>query len=182
MKVNRRLLTLLLVASALLLTFSPSGDTANALEHWRVPLSEPKLVREFIQPSSDWSAGHRGVDYEVSEGDPVYATFDGEITFAGRVVNRSTITIRHQNALYSSVEPVCPSVPVGKVVKSGEVLGVVCRSANYLSHCEPDICLHFSLRTSSGYLSPLLKLGGLSPSRLKPWDGLFCNPPSSAQC
>lgn len=182
MQPNRWVLTLLLIATGMLLSFLPKPFPASASETWLVPVSEPRLVRQFLQPSADWSAGHRGVDYLVTPGERVFAPHAGKISFAGFVVNRSVVSIKHPNGLVSSVEPLCPSVSAGKSVETGQVVGTVCFPDNYLSHCGLDTCLHFSMRTPNGYLSPLVKLGGLSPSRLKPWDGLNCNLPSGAQC
>lgn len=182
MKINRYLLTLLLIASGLLLSFVPKPPSASADDLWRVPVDEPILAREFVQPSEDWSVGHRGVDYLVSEGQSVYATHDGEVSFVGRVVNRSVITIKHENGFLTSIEPICSKLRVGQSVTTGEFIGHACFGPDYPSHCGFQLCLHFSLRDANGYLSPLVKLGGLSPSRLKPWGGLTCSRPSGAQC
>ena len=182
MKPNHLTLTLLLIASALMLTFSAKPAPASALESWRIPLDQPILVNEFRQPSADWSAGHRGVDYLVTDGQAVFAPHSGVVSFSGFVVNRSVISIRHENGLISSYEPVCGLIRPKVGVTAGEPIGVVCSPSEYPSHCGPRLCLHFSLRNPNGYLSPLVKIGGLSPSRLKPWDGLRCNPLSNAQC
>ena len=182
MHLNRWVLTLLLIATGMLLSFLPKPSAASASETWLVPVAEPRLVRQFLQPSADWSAGHRGVDYLVTISEQVFAPHEGEISFSGLVVNRSVVSIRHENGLVSSVEPLCPSVSTGESVETGQVIGTVCFPDNYRSHCGLDTCLHFSMRTPNGYLSPLVKLGGLSPSRLKPWDGLNCSPPSGALC
>jgi murein DD-endopeptidase MepM/ murein hydrolase activator NlpD len=182
MKPNRMVLTLLLVASAMLLTFTPNPFPASASEDWRVPVAEPRLVRSFLQPSEDWSAGHRGVDYLVQEEEAVYASHAGVVSFVGVVVNRSIVSLKHPNGLVTSVEPVCPLVKLGEVVQTAQQIGFICVRDDYPSHCGLDSCLHFSLRSEAGYLSPLVKLGGLSPSRLKPWDGLKCSLPSGGQC
>lgn len=182
MKPNHVTLTLLLIASALMLAFSAKPGPASASEVWQVPLDQPVLVNEFRQPNADWSAGHRGVDYLVAEGQTVFASNSGVISFSGVVVNRSVVSIRHDNGLISSYEPVCGSLPLNARVAAGEVFGEACGNSDYPSHCGLRLCLHFSLRSAYGYLSPLIKIGGLSPSRLKPWDGLRCNPLSSAQC
>lgn len=182
MKPNHVTLTLLLIASALMLTFSAKPFPASASQSWRAPLDHPMLVNEFRQPSADWSAGHRGVDYLVSDGQPVFATHSGVVSFTGVVVNRSVVSIHHENGLISSYEPVCASLHANTSVEAGTTIGSVCTSPSYASHCGVRLCLHFSLRNTNGYLSPLVKIGGLSPSRLKPWDGLICNLPSNAQC
>lgn len=163
--------TLAVVAASLLLQYLPKTSDAFARENWRVPVNNPALVRDFLQPSTDWSSGHRGVDYLVAEGDSVFAPSAGVIRFTGRLVNRSVVSITHENGLVSTVEPVCGHLAKGVKVSTGQQIGSVCMSAGYFSHCGSKLCLHFGIKTESGYLSPLYKLGELAPSRLKPWDG-----------
>lgn len=182
MKLNRLVLTFLLIASALLVNFIPKETTASANEIWKAPLENPTLLKEFRKPSSDWSAGHRGVDYLADLGQKVLATHAGVVSFSGLVVNRRVLSVQHQNGTISSYEPVCSTLAVKSEVETGSVVGSVCTDQTYLSHCAPRLCLHFSIRTPNGYLSPLVFLGGISPSRLKPWDGLSCNPTSNVQC
>ena len=182
MKPNRVTLTLLFVASALLLNFVPPSNSASAAENWRIPLDSPTLVNEFRQPSADWSAGHRGVDYFARNQQPIYAAHSGVVSFVGKVINRSVISIRHENGYLTSYEPVCSQLKPGDYLETGQSIGEVCLDPDYPSHCGFRLCLHFSLRSSNGYLSPLVTIGGLSPSRLKPWDGLRCNPLSIDQC
>lgn len=182
MRPNRFTLTLLFIASALLLNFVPHSNSASATETWRIPLNSPTLFNEFRQPSADWSAGHRGVDYLARDRESIYAAHAGVVSFAGRVVNRSVVSIRHENGYTTSYEPVCSDLQQGKFLETGQLIGEVCSDTEYPSHCGLRLCLHFSLRSPNGYLSPLVTIGGLSPSRLKPWDGLRCNPLSNDQC
>ena len=168
---KRTVATLAVVAASLLLQYLPKTSDAYAGEYWRVPLDKPALVRDFLQPSADWSAGHRGVDYLVTEGDSVFAPSSGVIRFTGPMVNRSVVSITHENGLISTLEPVCGSVLKGERVSTGEKIGTVCEGEAYFSHCGEKLCLHFGIKGESGYLSPLFELGELSPSRLKPWDG-----------
>ncbi len=182
MRINRTTFALLFAVGALLIHAQSQPANASKEAAWRAPINEPQLVSEFRQPTSDWSAGHRGVDYLVSEEQRVVAAFEGTVTFAGVVVDRSIVTVTHENGIKSSVEPVCPIVSNGDRVETGQVIGSVCRTANYKSHCGFETCLHFSTRSENGYLSPLALIGGLSPSRLKPWGGLTCNQTEDAQC
>ena len=182
MKPNHLTLTLLLIASALMISFAVKPHSASASELWKAPLAHPVLVHEFRQPSADWSAGHRGVDYFVKAGESVFASHSGVISFSGNVVNRAVLSIRHENGLISSFEPVCGQIATETRVTTGEKIGHVCSNPSYQSHCGLRLCLHFSLRSTNGYLSPLVKIGGLSPSRLKPWGVLRCSPLSGAQC
>lgn len=163
--------TIALVAGSLLLQYLPQSPEVWASELWLAPVENPVLVKDFLQPSADWSAGHRGVDYLVNDGDEVLATSSGQIRFSGRLVNRSVVSIVHPNGLISTVEPVCSDLTKGTFVSAGKAIGTICTDVGYFSHCLPKLCLHFGIKTEGGYLSPLYVLGELSPSRLKPWDG-----------
>ena len=153
--------------SGLMLIFAQTNQ-ARATENWVAPVEKPELIHPYRQPESDYSAGHRGVDYLVARDQEVMATTSGEVAFVGTVVNRGVITLKHGANLRTTVEPVCPLVSAGEKVVTGQVIATVCMRAEYLSHCAPEICLHFSLRNEIGYLSPLVAIGGLSPSRLLP--------------
>lgn len=140
---------------------------------WRVPLlpdtkGQVHLLNPYRQPNSDYSAGHRGVDYRAPLGTLVYAASPGVVAFSGLVVSRRLITIRHDGNLVTEYEPVCSELSVGEPVEAEQFLGEICiASPRYSWHCaEP--CLHFSLRSAGAYLSPLALIGGLAPSRLLP--------------
>jgi murein DD-endopeptidase MepM/ murein hydrolase activator NlpD len=154
----------LAIMISLLALSSPTND-------WQLPLDAPvQLVRHFKQPSSDYSAGHRGVDYAVIEEQPVFAAAEGKILYSGQLVNRSLVSISHSNKFVSEVEPVCSDLRKGDSVHRGQPIGFVCQpKTRYVNHCPGQICLHFSLRKDGSYLSPLALIGGLSPSRLLPY-------------
>lgn len=173
---------LLFIVSALMFSYFPKPFAASASPLWRAPMDQPILVNEFRQPNADWSAGHRGVDYLATSAQKVFAPHEGTVSFVGKVVNRNLLSIRHSNGMVTSLEPVCSKLTKGDVVETGQSIGEVCFGTEYVSHCLPRLCLHFSLRAENGYLSPLLVLGALSPSRLKPWDGQTCSHLSGAQC
>jgi murein DD-endopeptidase MepM/ murein hydrolase activator NlpD len=145
---------------------------ASSVENptWNPPVVGSPLINHYRQPSSDYTAGHRGVDYEVIIGQPVFAPFDGNVWFVGRVVDRELISLHHGNELLTSFEPVCSSLNAGEAVLAGDYIGEVCLpSPNYRQHCSDFLCLHFSVRHQDQYLSPLVFIGGLNPSRLLPW-------------
>ncbi|MEY4423226.1 MAG: hypothetical protein RLZZ258_329 [Actinomycetota bacterium] len=137
---------------------------------WIMPLEPPtRLVNPYRQPSSDYSAGHRGVDLVAKVGETVIAPADGRIWFSGKVVNRQVLSILHTNGYLTEFEPVCSDFSAGQAVRTGDLIGFVCAAdANYRAHCLSEGCLHFSLRYSGDYLSPLALIGGLNPSRLLP--------------
>jgi murein DD-endopeptidase MepM/ murein hydrolase activator NlpD len=142
---------------------SPSPD-------WQIPFDTPhRLVRQYLQPASDYSAGHRGVDYEIAPGVPLVAPADGVISVARVIVNRGVLAIKHGAGLVTELEPACSDLNEGTHVRKGDVIGWVCAAGeSYSQHCSGDLCLHFSLRSEGMYLSPLALIGGLNPSRLLP--------------
>jgi murein DD-endopeptidase MepM/ murein hydrolase activator NlpD len=156
-----------LLAIGFLLVFM-NPRLAHASPGWQAPLANPVLVNQYLQPSSDYSAGHRGVDYLAKLGQTVLAPTDGTVKFVGRVVNRGVLTLQHTGSLITSFEPICSTLKPGDLVLRGTVIGHVCQGPEYKNHCGVRVCLHFALRTSAGYLSPLVTIGGLSPSRLLP--------------
>jgi hypothetical protein len=169
-----------IVAVTLMLALVPGLQQARAVgfaevSAWQprveAPIREPKLVRSYLQPTSDYSAGHRGVDYRVSLGEEVLAPADGTVWFSGKVVNREMITIKTTDGrALLEVEPVCDAPAAGTSVLVGQPIGEVCDAdQSYRQHCADLRCLHFSYRIESGYLSPIWVMGQLSPSRLLPW-------------
>jgi murein DD-endopeptidase MepM/ murein hydrolase activator NlpD len=137
---------------------------------FRPPLEPPiKLINQYRQPNSDYSAGHRGVDYLVTTGQRVFAPADGQVWFSGKVVNRSLVSLSHAGGYLSEFEPLCSELKRGEVVFKGQEIGKVCAAeASYVPHCASASCLHFSLRSFGSYLSPLVLIGELNPSRLLP--------------
>lgn len=152
---------------ATFVTLSPVGSTSG----WQIPFDTPhRLVRQYLQPTSDYSAGHRGVDYEVELDEALFAPADGIVSVARVIVNRGVVAVKHGSGLVSELEPACSDLAVGAKVQKGEKIGWVCQpDANYTQHCQDDFCMHFSLRSEGKYLSPLALIGGLNPSRLLPY-------------
>lgn len=155
---------------------SASVATANELylktsERWITPLAAPiQVVNQFRQPSSDYSAGHRGVDYHVQLGQSILSPTDASIYFQGQVVNRQVITLRNSQGLLLEFEPACSKLSTGADLSPGQAFGVVCEPlAEYVQHCSKLRCLHFSVRREQRYISPLALIGGLNPSRLLPY-------------
>jgi murein DD-endopeptidase MepM/ murein hydrolase activator NlpD len=134
------------------------------------PVVGSRLINEYRQSETEYSAGHRGVDYEVVLGQAVFAPAAGKVHFIGKVVNRQLISLSHEEGLLSAFEPVCSQLELGAEVAKGELIGEVCEAdETYQQHCEQLFCLHFSIRKNGKYLSPLWFTGELSESRLLPW-------------
>lgn len=154
-----------------LLSLVVLASVGSSNSGWQIPFDTPhRLVRQYLQPASDYSSGHRGVDYEIELGERLFAPADGVISVARVIVNRGVLAIRHGAGLVTELEPVCTNLEVGTPVRKGEEIGWVCAAGeNYSQHCPDDLCVHFSLRSEGKYLSPLALIGGLNPSRLLPY-------------
>jgi hypothetical protein len=193
----KNLMVLALCASAILsmlawLQFDSSRAFAGEQVSVQLPLEPPiRVVSQFRQPNSDYSAGHRGVDLRVFDGQPVLAPSAGVIRFSGWVAGRKIISVENAAGLRWELEPVCAvGLISGLQVSKADYLGNVCLKtsanaagsvANNLSHCQIKQCLHFSIKRRSAlgqwkYLSPMAFIGALAPSRLKLWDAPIYNP------
>jgi murein DD-endopeptidase MepM/ murein hydrolase activator NlpD len=150
--------------------YQASQSSAAAQPVWAAPLAAPlQLIHPFYQPNSDYSAGHRGVDYRVKPNQVVFAPTDAVVWFTGKVVDRNVLSLRTASGDLLSFEPVCSDLTVGQTVARGQMVGRVCLAdPGYKQHCHGQLCLHFSLRTNNGYLSPLVRWGALSPTVLLP--------------
>jgi murein DD-endopeptidase MepM/ murein hydrolase activator NlpD len=134
------------------------------------PVVGSSVIHHYRQSETPYSAGHRGVDYQVTLAQGVFAPADATVHFVGKVVNRQLISLSHAEQLLSSFEPVCSTLTEGELVQEGELIGEVCEGdSSYDPHCEGEVCLHFSIRKNGEYLSPLWFTGELSSSRLLPW-------------
>jgi len=131
------------------------------------PVAPFAVQRSASLPSQPWLAGHRGVDLAATAGEPVTAPATGVITFVGFVVDRPVVSIRHDQGLVSSFEPVDSTAAVGDVIMRGDVIGTV---ADAPLHCVWRQCVHWGLRLDGAYVDPLDYLEGFGPIRLLPAD------------
>ncbi|HWH27323.1 MAG TPA: M23 family metallopeptidase [Pseudolysinimonas sp.] len=134
---------------------------AAALWAWPVAAPHP-VVGPFIAPASSYGAGHRGIDIATPAGSLVRAPADGVVHFAGVVVDRPVLSIRHPGGVLSSYEPVVATVSEGDAVHRGEVIGTL-----EPGHCAQP-CLHLGARVNGEYVNPLLFLGDMPRAVLLP--------------
>jgi len=131
---------------------------------WSWPVGPPHpVVRGFVAPEHPWSPGHRGIDVGARAGSPVTAPDDGVVHFAGVVVDRPVLSMRHADGVLSSLEPVESELSAGDPVVRGQVVGTV-----RPGHCTDGECVHLGARVDGEYVSPLLMLGLGRPSVLLP--------------
>lgn len=119
------------------------------------------LTRRFDPPAVPWGAGHRGVDLEAAPGDEVRSPAAGVVSFAGVVVGRGVVTVRHPDGLRSSLEPVTAAVRAGDVVAAGDLLGTLEPGGTHLG-------VHWGVRDGEVYRDPLGLLPAAGPVVLLP--------------
>ncbi len=149
-----------------------TGSTAGSsgvITGFVLPLPPPPdVVTPFRPSTARWGAGHRGVDLAAAAGSQVRAAGPGVVAFAGRLANRTLVSLQHNMQLRTTYEPIQPVVVVGQHVVGGQLIGVL-----EPGHppCAPAVCLHWGARLGADtYIDPLSLLTGW-PVRLKPWDG-----------
>jgi len=126
----------------------PAGPIGVSVEY-RPPADAP-IVDHFRPPPERWMAGNRGIDYGTGPGEPIRASADGRVVFAGSVGAALHVTIEHADRLrtsYSFVDVVL--VESGMRVRGGDVIALAGGP------------FHFGVRTPDGtYLDPEALLAG----------------------
>lgn len=133
---------------------TPSSQTqkASSQQEYIFPAqTQGNITRPFDPPSVRWGAGHRGVDIALNAGNNVLAAGDGVVIYAGRINDRSVISIEHADGIRTTYEPVSPSVKKGDTVTAGQVIGTLDDG-----HCKKQSCLHWGAkRGKDAYINPL---------------------------
>jgi hypothetical protein len=137
---------------------------------WMPAIKGAQIERAFIQPNSDWSSGHRGIDVVAKAGAELASPTEALIKFAGSVFGRPVMTLLTPDNLVLEFEPAClkPTSSVGDSLEEGAVFATFC-PAGQPTHCA-NPCLHWGVRANEGYLSAQRFLFELRPSRVKPSD------------
>jgi murein DD-endopeptidase MepM/ murein hydrolase activator NlpD len=154
------------------------------------PLAPPHpVLRPFDPPASRYGPGHRGVDLGAPAGQPVLASAEGVVVYAGPLAGRPVVSVEHAGGLRTTYEPVLPAVTAGQRVRRGQPIGFLlpghpgCASGASApgggstpgpqpagaSAWAPGsaACLHWGVRRGEQYLDPLRLV--LSHVRLLPW-------------
>lgn len=160
---------------------APASRVAPAGRHVWPTGEAARVLRSFDPPEQRWLAGHRGVDLELEQSAPVYASAAGTVVYAGRIADRFVVSIEHSNGLRTTYEPVAPVVARGQSVARGEIVGHLeaelpqaadssdpdgagsaasSASGNVrYAHCGAVSCLHWGAKRSDGeYVNPLALL------------------------
>jgi hypothetical protein len=152
---------------ALYATFSMLVMLSPQATDWQEPFPSQDLQwdAEYVSPKTEYAAGHRGVDFRQELNSIINAPVAGEVSFVGLVVDRPVVTISGEGGYLTNFEPACSILKVGDSVKVGGEFAWHCAPETaYEYHCES--CIHFSVRSAYGHLSPECFLAGLKPSVL----------------
>ncbi len=147
---------------ALVLAFFPFLEDSAPRDAWIWPTGQAvSVARSFDPPVKPWLPGHRGVDLDVPVGTRIVAPADGQVIYAGKLVDRGVISIQHASGIRSTFEPVDILVSKGDAVSAGQPIGIVTAGHS------PGT-LHWGAKVSSDeYIDPLRLLKGKIV--LKPW-------------
>lgn len=155
-----RTLIALIVALAAIASADPPR---HADARWAWPIPAPHAIaRPFIAPDGPYGPGHRGIDLRSPAGTRIRAPAAGVVHFAGFVVDRPVLSLRHADGVLSSFEPVDAVVAEGERVHRGQVIGTL-----LAGHCSSP-CLHLGARIDGEYVNPLRFLGGVPRAVLLP--------------
>lgn len=146
---------------------APRADAVTGRLVLSAPVAPFTVERLASLPQRPWLAGHRGLDLAADVGEPVTAPASGVVTYVGFVVDRPVVSIRHDQGLVSSFEPVDSTAVVGDIVARGQAIGTVAKTP---LHCGWRQCVHWGLRLDGTYVDPLDYLEGFGMIRLLPAD------------
>jgi murein DD-endopeptidase MepM/ murein hydrolase activator NlpD len=118
------------------------SQAAQPAPTYSPPVSAP-IADAFRAPAEPYGAGNRGLEYDTEPGDPVRASADGTVVFAGPVAGTLHVTLRHADGVrtsYSFLDAI--EVLLGQRVRGGDQVGVAGER------------LHFGARSGDAYLDP----------------------------
>ena len=113
------------------------------------PVTPIRIVHPFDPPAEAWLPGHRGVDLATRPGQEVRAPADGQVRFAGTVVDRGVVSIELSTGTIVTIEPVEATVRSGDVIERGQRIATVATGG----HCA-STCIHVGVIRDGDYVSP----------------------------
>lgn len=135
---------------------------ARTRPHWDWPIAPAATVRPYVAPDTPYGRGHRGIDLVATAGTVLRMPFDGQVSFVGRVVDRTVVTVTDGSEWSLSMEAVESNLSIGDRISRGSVLGHVTVGP----HCT---CLHVGVRWRGMYVNPLLVFDSIPRAILLPW-------------
>lgn len=153
-------LALITASVVMSLTASAEAESSAGSSSWSTlpvlyrPPVRARVVDGFRMDNGPFGAGNRGLEYNTTGGEPVYATANGRVRFAGLVVGRLVVTLEHPDQRLSSVTGLSQiAVEVGQVLLRGQPLGLAAP------------LLHFGIREDGRYLDPEKLFSATGPRR-----------------
>jgi Peptidase family M23/Putative serine esterase (DUF676) len=136
---------------------APQADPSAPI--YRPPVSAP-IADPFRPPAGPYGAGNRGLEYDTEPGDPVQASADGTVVFAGPVAGTLHVTLRHVDGVRTSYSFLgAVDVVLGQRVGAGARIGIAGER------------LHFGARSGDAYFDPAsLFVGGEVEVELLPFE------------
>lgn len=123
------------------------------------PVSAP-IADPFRPPAGPYGPGNRGLEYDTEPGDPVRASADGTVVFAGPVAGALHVTVRHADGVRTSYSFLAGiGVVLGQHVRRGDPVGTAGER------------FHFGARAGDAYFDPSsLFAGGGVEVELLPFE------------
>jgi triacylglycerol esterase/lipase EstA (alpha/beta hydrolase family) len=119
-----------------------SSQGAPPTPAYSPPVSAP-IADPFRPPAGPYGAGNRGLEYDTATGDPVWASADGTIVFAGPVAGALHVTVRHTDGVRTSYSFLAGiDVALGQQVRRGDRVGIAGER------------FHFGARVGDAYFDP----------------------------
>jgi murein DD-endopeptidase MepM/ murein hydrolase activator NlpD len=117
-----------------------------AAVHYRAPVPGA-VIASFRPPPTPFAAGHRGLEYATTPGEPVRAAAAGMVTFAGRVAGAQIVVVAHADRLRTTYEGLASTdVGTGALVAAGQPVG------------SAGSRVYFGVRAGTAYLDPAVVL------------------------
>lgn len=132
----------------------PAAVSDAGTARWQPPIETPLRVSgPFRAPPTPYASGHRGIDLPAVPGNAIMAPAAGTVSFAGRVVDRSVLSIRVDARTVVTMEPIDAEtleLSEGDAVVRGQLVG----SVGSGGHCDSE-CLHLGVRVDGEYVNPM---------------------------
>lgn len=124
-------------------TLAPAGVQRDSPVIRHQPPVDAEIVDIFRPPAHIGAPGNRGLEYSPDPGQPVWASAEGSVVFAGPVAGNRFVTVLHPDGLRSSYGYLgWIAVTEGDRVRGGQLLGTT--SGRFF----------FSVRARDAYLDP----------------------------
>lgn len=125
----------------------PHAEVPMVASNQYLPPIDAAVVDHFRPPAHVGAPGNRGFEYAPEPGQPVWASAEGEVVFAGTVAHNRFVTVLHPDGLRTAYGYLgWMAVAKGDWVEAGQLVGTT--SGRFF----------FSVRAGDAYLDPGLVL------------------------